>query len=188
MLCLLSQGCWIKLGPIKKNERWGKSRTCAGRWNNDECFCFPKRPNLHLRQRCEVQRYFKVISSYQTYQDGLSWFEIAVTGAPRLGLQYFVSVDPTSQLMGQPVKPTCGAFWVPSFQLGVTWCWWCALVWKKWDADYQIVLKFLTLNTWSCSREAGREEVVWGRRDPSPPSRPCLPSCRTEETERGCGL
>lgn len=44
--------------------------------------------------------------------------------------------------------------------------------------------RFLTLNIWSCSREAGREEAAWGRRDPSPPSGPCLPSCRTSETER----
>lgn len=31
----------------------------------------------------------------------------------------------------------------------------------------------LTLNTWSCLQEAGRGEVAWGRRDPSPPSAPC---------------
>lgn len=51
--------------------------------------------------------YFKVVSCTPTYQDGLGWFVIAVIGALRLGLQRFVAVDPASQLMGQPVKPTC---------------------------------------------------------------------------------
>lgn len=51
--------------------------------------------------------YFKVRPrTLTTYQDGLGWFVIAVTGAPRLGLQHFVPVNPAPQLMGQPVKPT----------------------------------------------------------------------------------
>lgn len=58
---------------------------------------------------------FKVNSCTRTYQDGLGWLVTAVTGAPRLGLLHSVPVDPSSQLVGQPVKPTCRELLFTSF-------------------------------------------------------------------------
>lgn len=107
VLCLLCHGSWIKLGPMKKNKRWGKNRGCAGRWKNDKRNDVSLEALFGFTAQTEFLMYFKVVSCTPTYQDGLGWFVIAVTGALRLGLQRFVPVDPASQLMGQPVKPTC---------------------------------------------------------------------------------
>lgn len=68
-----------------------------------------------LTAKTEFLTDFKGNSCPLTYQDGLGWLVIAVAGAPRLGLLHFVPVDPTSQLVGQPVQPTCQGHLFTSF-------------------------------------------------------------------------
>lgn len=45
-----------------------------------------------------------LIHAAVTYQNGPGGFVIAVTHAPEFGLLYFMTVDPTSQLMSQPAN------------------------------------------------------------------------------------
>lgn len=107
-----------------------------------------------------------------TYQNGPGGFVIAVTCAPGFDLLHFMTVDPTPQLMGQPVNQR-----ILDYSLGSERC--CAL--RKEKSRRHIERSWLTQSTWSCLQEAGREEGAWGRWDPSSPSGPYPQSYSTEE-------
>lgn len=89
----------------EEKQEAGKNTRCTGKSKNDKRNDFALEALFRFTARTEFLMYFQVIPCTRTYQDGLGWFVIAVTGAPRLGLQHFVPVDPASQLVGQPVKP-----------------------------------------------------------------------------------